>query len=303
MWVSRGRRSRLTAVASRLTTVASRLTTVASRLAAVASHRSRLAAVAGAVICLLTLTGCPGAPRDTTGGSGAGPSGVQRPTGPIAIFADASLAGAFTALGKDFEGTYPGTKVVFTFAGSSVLAHQLGQGAPADAFAAANASTMNAVTDAAKAAGAPTVFARNQLVIAVRPGNPKRIGSLADLARAGTTVVLCAAQAPCGAAAKAVLAAVGVTPRSATRQPDGRAALTQVAAGRADAALVYRTDSRASAATVDTVEFAESRLAIDDSQIVALRDAPNPRGAQAFLSYLASTHGKDILTKAGFQEP
>ena len=264
----------------------------------------RLATMAAAVACLLTLTGCPGAPRDTTGGSGAGPSGAQRPTGTIAIFADASLAGVFTRLGKDFEGTYPGTKVVFTFAA------KLGTGDPADSGRPRRRLRRRErghhEDRHRRRQGdrhAHRTFARNQLVMAVRPGNPKRIGALADLARAGTAVVLCEVRAPCGAAAKAVLAAAAVAPRSAIRQPDGTAALTLVAAGRADAALVYRTDTRVAAATVDTVEFHESRLAVDDCQLVALKDAPNPRGAQAFLAYVASSHGKLVLTEAGFQEP
>ena len=38
-------------------------------------------------------------------------------------------------------------------------------------------------------------------------------------------------------------------------------------------------------------------------QIIALKDAPNPAGAQAFLRFLASDHAVGVLTKAGFQQP
>src|SRR6185436_20780796 len=100
---------------------------------------------------------------------------------------------------------YPGTKVTFNFAGSSGLAKQINEGARADVFAAASELTMKTVTDAGEGAGTPETFARNQLVIAVRPGNPKQIGSLQDLARAKLAVVICAKQVPCGAAAQASL--------------------------------------------------------------------------------------------------
>ena len=54
---------------------------------------------------------------------------------------------------------------------------------------------------AATSRASPTVFARNQLELVVKPGNPLGINSLADLTKA-KTVALCAETAPCGAAAK-----------------------------------------------------------------------------------------------------
>ena len=54
------------------------------------------------------------------------------------MFAAASLTESFTQIGKDFEAANPGTKVTFNFAGSSALATQINQGAPADVFASAS---------------------------------------------------------------------------------------------------------------------------------------------------------------------
>ena len=101
--------------------------------------------------------------------------------------------------------------MTFNFAGSSALATQINQGAPADVFASASPTNMKTVTDAGNAAGTPTMFVRNQLVIAVPKGNPKGITGLADLTKPGLKVALCAEQVPCGAAAKKALAAAGVT--------------------------------------------------------------------------------------------
>ncbi|MBD0321887.1 MAG: extracellular solute-binding protein, partial [Aldersonia sp.] len=55
-------------------------------------------------------------------------------TGEITVFAAASLNKPFTELGTRFESGHPGASVRFNFAGSSDLATQIMQGAPADVF-------------------------------------------------------------------------------------------------------------------------------------------------------------------------
>jgi molybdate transport system substrate-binding protein len=231
----------------------------------------------------------------TVAGCGAGPE--QGDT--VTVFAAASLTESFTTIGREFEAANRGTRVVFNFAGSSTLAAQINQGAPADVFASAAPANMAAVTGA----GAPVVFARNQLVIAVPKGNPKGVRSLADLARAGMKVALCAGQVPCGAAARTVLDAAGVRFTPVTLEQDVKGALSKVRLGEVDAALVYRTDVRAAASDVDGVEFPGSAGAVNDYPIVVLEDAPNPDGAEAFVAFVRSERGRAVLTAAGFQPP
>ena len=69
------------------------------------------------------------------------------------MFAAASLTESFTQIGKDFEAANPGSKVTFNFGGSSALATQINQGAPADVFASASPATMKTVTDAGNGDG------------------------------------------------------------------------------------------------------------------------------------------------------
>ena len=127
------------------------------------------------------------------------------------MLAAASLTETFTALEKQFEADHPGVDVKLNFAGSSDLAQQIVNGAPADVFAAASDATMKTVTDAGLAAGSPTIFATNVLQIATAPGNPKGIATFADLAKPDLKVVVCAPQVPCGAAAEKIEKATGVT--------------------------------------------------------------------------------------------
>jgi molybdate transport system substrate-binding protein len=267
------------------------------------SGRRRRAALAGlATLALVGLAGCGSGSTRSGAADSAAPSG-KGVTGPVTVFAAASLTGSFTTIGKQFEAANPGSKVTFNFAGSSALATQINQGAPADVFASAAPANMKTVTDAGNAAGTPTTFVKNQLVIAVPKGNPKGVTGLGDLTRPGVKVALCAEQVPCGAAAKKALDAAGVKLTPVTQEQDVKAALSKVKLGEVDAALVYRTDAKAASSVVDGVEFPESAGAINEYPIVVLKNAPNKAGAQAFVAYVESAQGKAVLSAAGFQAP
>jgi molybdate transport system substrate-binding protein len=256
-----------------------------------------------AVLVALALIGC-GVGDDTTPRR----QGSDRVTGDITVFAAASLTESFTQIGKDLEAEYAGLKVTFNFAGSSALATQINQGAPADVFASAASANMKAVTDAGNAEGTPSTFAKNQLVIAVPKGavpkgNVKGVKGLSDLTEPGVKVALCAEQVPCGAAARRALDMANVKLTPVTLEQDVKAALAKVKLGEVDAALVYRTDAKAAASDVDGVEFAESAGATNDYPIVVLKAAPNRAAASAFVAYVFSHEGRAVLTRAGFQAP
>ncbi|MEV0717185.1 molybdate ABC transporter substrate-binding protein [Asanoa sp. NPDC050611] len=265
--------------------------------------RSVRGIVAGLAVTALLAVGACGSGDGSTGSVGAPAPTSPGVSGDVTVFAAASLTEAFTQIGKDFEAANPGTKVTFSFAGSSALATQIDQGAPADVFASAAPANMKTVTDAGDAEGQPTVFAKNQLVIAVAKGNPKGVQGLPDLSRSGVKVALCAEQVPCGAAAKKALAASGTTVTPVTQEQDVKAALSKVTLGEVDAALVYRTDAKSAAGDVDAIEFPESAQAVNDYPIVVLKNAPNKPGAQAFVEYVLADNGAKVLTDAGFQAP
>jgi molybdate transport system substrate-binding protein len=265
---------------------------------------TRTGIAAGLVaLALAGMTGCDGAAGDGPGGDGAPGDGATQATarGTITVFAAASLTESFTRLGNEFMQENPSATVTFSFGGSSALAAQINQGAPADVFASAAAAPMRTVTDAGSAAGEPAVFVRNQLVIAVPAGNPTGIAGLADLTRPGVKVALCAEQVPCGSTARQALDAAKVDLTPVTLEQDVKAALAKVKLGEVDAALVYRTDARAAAGDVQGVEFPESAGAINDYPIVVLAEAPNKAGADAFVAFVRSAKGMAALTEAGFQ--
>ncbi|MGW1738982.1 molybdate ABC transporter substrate-binding protein [Nocardia sp. NPDC001965] len=258
-----------------------------------------LRCLAPAAVLVTVLAGCAG--EDSGGDSGnAAADGI---TGTVTVFAAASLTETFTTLGEQFEQTHPGVDVVFSFGGSSALAEQIGQGAPADVFASAAPRNMEqAIASGAVTAG-PITFVRNRLEIAVPTGNPGSISGLADFGRPEPRIALCAEQVPCGAAADKVFAAAGVTPQPDTREPDVKAVLTKVTLGEVDAALVYRTDVRAAGDKVAGIEFPESDDAINDYPIAPVAAAPNPAAAAAFVDFVMSPQARSVFTTAGFDTP
>src|SRR5882757_1789239 len=261
---------------------------------------------AGTAAALLALSACSSSDSGTSSSdasASSSASGTPKVTGTVEVFAAASLQESFTTLGKDFETAYPGTKVEFNFAGSDTLAASITGGAPADVFAAASAKTMKTVTDAGDGSGTPATFARNQLEIATLPGNPQHIASLKDLTKSGLKVALCATTVPCGAAAQTALTVSNLTLTPVSYEQDVKSALTKVELKEVDAAVVYKTDVQAAAGKVDGVNFPEAAEAINSYPIVALKDAPNPTGAQAFIALVNSAEGQKVLTEAGFLKP
>jgi molybdate transport system substrate-binding protein len=170
-------------------------------------------------------------------------------------------------------------------------------------FASADPRTMRTVVDAGATAERPVVFAANRLQIAVPPDNPGSVRGLRDFSRAGLDLAVCAAQVPCGAAARRAFAAAGVEPRPDTLEQDVKAVLTKVELGEVDAGLVYRTDVQAAGRRVRGVEVPEAQQAVNRYLLAPLADAPNPPAASAFMRFVRSRAGEEVLAGAGFDLP
>ncbi|UUO02732.1 molybdate ABC transporter substrate-binding protein [Mycolicibacterium novocastrense] len=231
-------------------------------------------------------------------GCGQGP---QRDS--LMVFAAASLNRAFTEIGTQFEKDHPGTRVEFSFAGSSDLATQLMQGARADVFASADTVNMDKVADAGLLAGDPVDFASNTMVIVVSPGNPKEVKTIGDLARPGITVVVCAPAVPCGAASRKVEQAAGVALNPVSEESSVTDVLNKVTSGQADAGIVYVTDARDAGMRVTTVPLAEAADVVNVYPIAMLSDSSQQDLARAFVDTVTGAAGQRVLGAAGFGEP
>jgi molybdate transport system substrate-binding protein len=152
-------------------------------------------------------------------------------------------------------------------------------------------------------AGSPTVFAHDQLVLAVPLGDPLALGSVPDLARPGLRVARCAPAQPCGQVADSLLTAAGVALAAPILVDDVRSALDLVIQNKADVALVYRTDAQQAQDTITAVEFPESSQALAQFQAVTLTRATNPEAAKAFVDFLVTGPAQDTLSGHFFQLP
>lgn len=255
----------------------------------------------GSLATGLLLTTVAACGSDSEGASTDQTSAATRTT--LTVFAAASLKGAFTEIGKQFEAENVGGKVTFNFAGSSDLVAQIQQGAPADVFASADTKNMNKAIVDDLVAGEPTNFATNTLEIATPPDNPAEVDSLDDLAGPGIKVVLCAPEVPCGAAALGVEKAAGLDIMPVSEEQSVTDVLGKVISGEADAGLVYVTDVEAAGDKVTGVEFPESSDVVNTYPIAVLAGSSHLDVAKAFAAYVAGAKGQAILAAAGFAKP
>ena len=238
----------------------------------------------------------------TTSPSSAGGSTTAAITGTVNVFAAASLQETFTTLKKQFEAAHPGVTITPNFGASSALATGITQGQPADVFASASQTNMDAVIKAGGAASS-TPFAKNVGEIAVPAANPANIASVNDLAKPGVKVAVCQAQVPCGGIATKVFANAKITVTPVSQEADVKAVLTKVSLGEVDAGIVYVTDVKSAGDKVKGIEIPADVNASTTYPIAALTKAANPTAAQAFVDYVLSPEGMAVLKAGGFASP
>lgn len=233
----------------------------------------------------------------------------------VTVFAAASLTDAFLEIGTQFEGTYPDVQLVFNFAGSQQLAQQLAQGAPGDVFASANEKQMaNVVENGRILTAAPQPFTHNELVVVFPQDNPGDIQTLADLTNPGLKIILATAEVPVGAYSLQFLQAASVADglgagfetavlaNVVSYEQNVRVVLSKVALGEADAGVVYSSDVVGSVQSkVGQLEIPEQWNVVATYPIAPLADSSQPERAQAFVDFVVSAEGQQILEKHGFR--
>jgi molybdate transport system substrate-binding protein len=255
--------------------------------------------VIAAALAAVAAAGCS---SSGSGSSSSSSSPASSSTGTITVFAAASLMGTFTQLGKQFESAHPGDTVKFSFGPSSGLAEQITSGAPADVFASAASANMDTVVSAGDASS-PQNFAQNTMEVATPPNNPAKVTSVNDLAKKSVKVALCQPQVPCGVVAAEVFKNAGITVKPVTLQPDVKSVLSQVELGSVDAGMVYVTDVMAAGTKVMGVKIPAKDNASTEYPIATITSSKHKSEAQAFMNYVLSPAGQQVLTDAGFEKP
>ena len=267
----------------------------------------RRLALAAVALAATAVAGCSSSSSSSTASgstSSSTPSASSSAaqTGTITVLAAASLKETFTQLGKQFETAHPGDTVKFSFGASSALAEQINSGAPADVFASAATKNMDQVVTTGNASN-PQNFATNVMEVAVPPNNPAKVTSVNDLAKSSVKVALCQPQVPCGVVAAVVFKNAKLTVKPVTLQPDVKSVLTQVELGNVDAGVVYVTDVQAAGSKVKGVTIPANVNATTTYPIAALTHSKEQAIAAAFVAYMLSPPGEQVLKAAGFQQP
>ena len=258
----------------------------------------KLGAAFALCICLLlavTAAGCISQPAEET---------------EITVFAAASLTGALTELGEEFEKANPGIHVVYNFAGSQTLKTQILEGADCDLYISANNKQFDPVVEAGLIED-KKILLQNKLGIAVVKGNPLGIKDLGDLAGSGVELAIGDESVPFGQYTRDIINKY---------QDDGHAGyvdafmgnvVTQVDAvdkvksyltlGEADASIVYVSDiSKADKESIDILEIADKYNVIADYPYGILKNTENKKAVETFEAFLTGPEGNALLLDYGF---
>ena len=258
-------------------------------------------------LCIVTGAGCGssskarGSGATTTTASSSGSGGKL--TGSLNVFAASSLTDAFNDIKTKLEGANSGLSITNNYAGSQALVTQIQQGAPADVFASASDTNMQTLVDAGLVE-TPQVFAKNILEIAVAPGNPKNIKTLADTEKSGVTLVLGDPTVPAGKYARQAYEKAGLPePRPASNELDVKSVMTKLTTGEADAVVVYVTDVQAAGDQVEGVAIPDNQNVVATYPIAVVKATKNADGARAYVAEIVGTDGQAELKSKGFLPP
>jgi molybdate transport system substrate-binding protein len=234
----------------------------------------------------------------------------------LIVFAAASLTEPFNELGPQFGAANGGARVTYNYAGTPQLRTQLEQGARADVFASANKEQMDQAVKSGVVTGETPVFVQNKLVVIMPKGNPGKVEKLEDLARPGLKLITTVKNVPVGQYTQDALARMSkdarfgadfqpkVTANVRSEEQDVKQVVAKVRLGEADAAVVYATDiSPAVAPEVTTIAIPDQFNTVADYPIAQVKEAAQPDLARAFMAYVVSGPGRDVLKKFNFVLP
>ncbi len=237
----------------------------------------------------------------------AGPPVRAQSNEPTLVFAAASLKNALDAIVDDYAKS-TGRAVTVSYAGSSALAKQIEQGAPADIFFSADLDWMEDVASKNLiAADSRVTLLGNDIVLVAPAASDVSIDiapnfPLAETLGDGKLAMALTASVPAGKYGKASLESLGVwdsvSPKVAEAE-NVRAALALVSRGEAPLGIVYATDAKADPGVKVVGVFPEDSHPPILYPIALTASAK--ANARAFLDYLTSPAARPRFEEQGFR--
>ncbi|WP_417278460.1 molybdate ABC transporter substrate-binding protein [Celeribacter sp.] len=228
----------------------------------------------------------------------------------ITVFAAASMTNALGEIETAFEAE-TGHDLAISYAGSSALARQIQQGAPADIFISANPGWMDALEeDGLLAEGTRRDLVTNDLVlIATGDAEAMEIEALPEALGDDRLAMALVDAVPAGIYGKASLTHLGLWDTLAPQvaQADNvRAALALVALGEAPYGIVYATDAVAEERVSVVATFpADSHppIVYPMAMIADHNTGRNTEAAAEFMLYLGGETAREAFAAQGFGTP
>lgn len=227
----------------------------------------------------------------------------------ILVAAAASLKNAYEQeLIPLFESQNPGITVEGTYDSSGKLQTQIEEGLEADVFMSAAMKQMNALDDEGMIASDTMVrLLENKIVLIVPAGGEEGFTQFTDLASADSIALGDPASVPAGQYAEEALGSLGIWEEIQDRVSFGTnvtEVLNQVAAGSADAGIVYATDAASMADQVTVVAEAPEGSLKDKViyPVAVVKDTAHEPQARAFVEFLQSEQALEIFRQYGFAD-
>lgn len=225
----------------------------------------------------------------------------------VTVFAAASLKTALDEISATWE-TETGHSAVISYGGSSALARQIIEAAPADIFISASPEWMEAVAAGGLVrAGTRVDLLGNRLVLVAHGAGAAPVSldattDLAGLLAGGKLSMAMVDSVPAGQYGREALTTLGLwdsVAGSVAQAENVRVALQLVALGEAPFGIVYASDAVAEPAVTVVATFPEN----SHSPIIypaAVIDSSMVSESEAFLDYLTSAPARDIFLAQGF---
>jgi len=227
---------------------------------------------------------------------------------PLVVFAAASLKTALDDIATQWQ-RETGQPVRVSYAGTSALAHQIEQGAPADVFISADRDWMDYLSQRRWVRDPMALLGNRLVLVAPRDSRVsltlKRGAALAAALGDGRLAVANVQSVPAGRYARAALESLGLWPEVADRlvqSTDVRAGLRLVARGEAPLGIVYATDARAEALVRVVDVFPESSHPPIVYMVATVSDSMNPRTGD-FVAFLSAGPARAVFGREGFTAP
>ncbi|EGQ8508013.1 molybdate ABC transporter substrate-binding protein [Vibrio parahaemolyticus] len=226
----------------------------------------------------------------------------------LKVYAASSMTNAIDEIAQDFKEKYD---VTFTpvYGGSSSIARQIINGAPADVFISANTKWMDYLVDEGVIdSDNVTNLVRNSLVLIAPQSSSLAVFNFADAnaweaALNGSRLALGnPTSVPAGMYAKESLTTLGVWKEIQTKVAPAknvRLALALVERGEAPLGVVYKTDAQLTSKVKIVGEFASDTHAAIVYPAAVVNDSTESR---QFFQYLKSEDAKRVFAHYGFQQ-